>query len=211
METETQLAFVGTDEEQSIAGHAFEAMKRKGILFAANAPIRMSVDNIAKVLTKEGGAMAGTDASDLAPKIDAALSKNKAIFAHSENGEYVTTKAGHAYHAEGDKDSHTFKQRLNTEATNIDVEAAKEYEDSLVSKAAQRADRASVLADTVVETRPWSVSPPVQHVPHITFENTTVIPQHLIQPPLEPPKPKEPEVQPPAPAPRPTAEATVAA
>ena len=55
MGTDTQLSFVGTDEEQRIAGYAFEAMKRKGILFAANAPIRMSAENIAKVLTKVGG------------------------------------------------------------------------------------------------------------------------------------------------------------
>ena len=58
METETQLAFEGTKEEQKIAAHAFEAMKRKGILFAANAPIRMSVDAIATALSKPGGPMA---------------------------------------------------------------------------------------------------------------------------------------------------------
>jgi hypothetical protein len=210
METETQLAFVGTKEEQNIASHAFEAMKRKGIMVAVNTPIRMSVEAIAKVLTKEGGPMAGTSAADLAPKIDAALAKNKAVFARADKGEYVTTKSGHAQRAGEDENSHTFKQRLNTQAQSIDVEAAKEYEDSLVNKAAQRADRASILVETVVEARPWHITPPVQHPQHhITFENTTVIPQHLIQTPLEPPRTRGTEALP-APAARPVAETATA-
>src|SRR5437879_4139377 len=144
METETQLAFAGTKEEQNIASHAFEAMKRKGMLFGANAPIRMSAEGIAKVLTKEGGVMAGVTMSDLIPKIEASLSKNGAVFAKADNGEFVTTKAGHAYNAGGTgggENTHTFKQRLNAQAVNLDAEAAKEYADSLVNRAAQRAAR----------------------------------------------------------------------
>src|SRR5438477_2214132 len=167
METETQLAFVDTEKEQKIAFHAFEAMKRKGMLFAANAPIRMSAEGIAKVLTKDGGAMAGADPAELTPKIEASLSKNDAVFGKADNGEFVTTKAGHAYHAGGSVNTHTFKERLNTQATNLDAEAAKEYADSLVNRAAQRADR-STLMDTVIEFRPMPVSPPIQHTPHIT-------------------------------------------
>src|SRR5207253_11507159 len=94
METETQAAFEGTKEEQKIAGYAFEAMKRKGILFGANAPIRMSVDAIAKALTKPGGPMADTDPRKLGHKIEAALLKNEAVFGRADNGEFVTTKAG---------------------------------------------------------------------------------------------------------------------
>src|SRR5437763_5352978 len=100
METETQMAFVGTDEEQGIAAHAFEAMKRKGILFGANAPIRMSVDAIAAALTKPGGPMAGTGAEQLKPKIQASLLKNEAVFARDATGEFVTTKAGRAFRIE---------------------------------------------------------------------------------------------------------------
>ena len=81
METETQLTFTGTAEQKAIAAHAFEAMKRKGILFAAHAPIRMTAQSIAAALTKPGGAMAGQEAGALAPKIEAALAKNPAVFA----------------------------------------------------------------------------------------------------------------------------------
>src|SRR5213075_2153556 len=97
MDTETQLAFEGTKDEQKIAGYAFEAMKRKGILFGANAPIRMSVDAIAKALTKPGGPMADADPGKLSHKIEVALLKNGAVFDRAANGEFVTTKAGRAF------------------------------------------------------------------------------------------------------------------
>src|SRR5258708_10396140 len=91
----------------------------------------------------------------------------------------------------------------------MDAEDAKEYEDSLMNRAAQRADRTNILMDTVIEMRPMNVPPPIQHTQHhITFDNTTVIPQHLIQPVVEPPKPKEPEAPP---APRHAAETPPAA
>src|SRR5436309_2519880 len=134
MDTETQIAFVGTKDEQKVAALAFEAMKRKGMLFGANAPIRMSADNIAQALTKPGGPMAGTKTETLRSKIEAALSKNEAVFARADNGEFVTTKAGHAYRIESTQNTHTFKDRLNTEASTLDAEAAKEYADSLVNR-----------------------------------------------------------------------------
>ena len=214
METETQLAFTGTAEEKKIASHAFDAMKRKGILFGANAPIRMSVEAIAKVLTKEGGPLAGSKPDQLMPKIDAALSKNQAIFARTANGEFATTKSGHAYQEGAGQNTHTFKERLNTHATNLDPEAAKEYAESLVTRAAERADKSSVM-DTVVESRSMaSFMPPIQHTPHITFDNTTVIPQHLIPPPPPveaPPEPEEVKAPAPQPHPRTSAEPPAAA
>ena len=210
MGTDTQLSFVGTQEEQNIASHAFEAMKRKGILFGANAPIRMSAENIAKVLTKAGGPMEGSSADKLVPKIEAALSKNEAVFGRDENGEFVTTKAGRASHTSGSASTHTFKQRLNTEAASLDAAAAKEYANSLVTRAAERAEKTSIL-EAIVDVRPASViQPAIQHTPHITFENTTVIPQHLIplpEPPAPEPEPEPEEVKPAPPQPRPAATA----
>src|SRR5437588_2529018 len=144
METETQAAFEGTKEEQKIAGYAFEAMKRKGILFAANAPIRMSVDAIAKALTKPGGPMAGAAEEQLKRKIEASLLKNEAVFARDDNGEFATTKAGRAYRTETSQNAHTFKDRLNTEAVSLDAEAAKEYAESLVNRAVARAERTTI-------------------------------------------------------------------
>src|SRR5205823_830959 len=184
MDTETQLAFAGTKDEQKIAAQAFEAMKRKGILFGANAPIRMSVDAIAAALTKPGGPMAGTGAEQLKPKIAASLLKNQAVFAREANGEFVTTKAGRAFRTEAGQNAHTFKDRLNTEAVSLDAEAAKEYAESLVNRAMARAERTSIV-DTFTDIRTMPMPSPLPHGPQITFDSATVIPQHLIpQPPV---------------------------
>lgn len=198
MDTETQIAFVGTKDEQKIAAYAFEAMKRKGMLFAANAPIRMSADSIAQVLTKPGGPMAGTKAETLKSKVEAILSKNEAVFARADNGEFVTTKAGHAYKIETAQNTHTFKDRLNTQAAALDAEAAKEYADSLVNRAAARAERVSVV-DSLIDMRVMPTAPPLPHAPQITFDSATVIPQHLIPHPPVVETPREPEVARPQP------------
>jgi hypothetical protein len=192
METETQLAFEGTKDEQKVAALAFEAMKRKGILFGAHAPIRMSVDAIAKALTKPGGPMAGTGVDQLKPKIEAALLKNKAVYARDDNGEFVTTKAGRAFRIESSQNEHTFKDRLNTEAVSLDAEAAKDYAESLVNRAAARAERTAVV-DNFADMRTMPMAPPLPHGPQITFDSATVIPQHLIPQPPPVETPVEPE------------------
>lgn len=193
METETQLAFEGTKEEQKIAAHAFEAMKRKGMLFGANAPIKMSASSIAVALTKAGAPMAGSKPEELTRKIESALSKNEAVFAREENGDFVTTKAGRAYQASKTDTTHTFRERLNAEAVPLDADAAREYSDSLVTRAAARAERSTLMDSIISMQPPPMVSPPITHAPHpqITFETTTVIPQHLS--PL-PPVVEEPRV-----------------
>lgn len=192
MDTDTQLSFAGTEEDKTIAAQAFEVMKRKGILFAANAPIRMTVEGIAKALTKAGGVLEGQDPTKLAPKIEGALLKNEAVFARSENGEFVTTKSGHAYRVAGSQAaSHTFKERLNADATALNADAAKEYAESLIHKAAARSDR-PVVADALPEMPSMPSITPLPHTPHITFEHTTVIPQHLMpQPVVEAPREAE--------------------
>ncbi|MFL5734854.1 MAG: hypothetical protein ACJ78Q_16985 [Chloroflexia bacterium] len=198
METETQLAFEGTKDEQKLAAHAFEAMKRKGILFGAHAPIRMSVDNIVAALTKTGGAMAGTAAAQLKPKVEAALLKNPEVFAREESGEFVTTKAGRVFRTESSQNEHTFKDRLNTEAVSLDPEAAKEYAESLVNRAAARAERTAIV-DNFADMRTMSsMAPPLPHGPQINFDSATVIPQHLIPqpPPAEVEEPEEPRIPP---------------
>jgi hypothetical protein len=139
METETQLQFQGSSEEQKIASHAFEAMKRKGMLFAANAPIRMSAESIAKVLTKAGGAMSGTAPEKLAPKIEAALLKNEAVFAHADNGEFVTTKAGRAYRTGDESATHTFKHHLSRRRSSKGIRRLSRVEGSRARREDQRA------------------------------------------------------------------------
>src|SRR3954452_22745674 len=124
MATETQIAFEGTKEEQDLAGRAFDIIKRKHILHGVNAPIKMSVPAIVDALTKAGGPMAGTKPASLTPKVEAALRRNSAVFAEGDNGEFITTKAGHAPNVGQSQNTHTFKERLNTEAKALAPEEA---------------------------------------------------------------------------------------
>ncbi|HEY0071049.1 MAG TPA: hypothetical protein VGE04_13865 [Chloroflexia bacterium] len=199
METETQLAFEGTKEQQEIAARAFEVMKRKGMLFGANAPIKMSADAIVKALTKEGGAMAGHSAAELTPRVVSALEKNPAVFGREATGDFVTTKSGHAPgHAPGtqggDQNAHTFKQRLNTEATKLDAGASREYAETLVTRAAEREAFIDTLADLPAPPSPRN-TPHLPPQPPKRVEFQTLIPAHLLPPPPVVVQPEE-EVEP---------------
>src|SRR5687768_10123383 len=185
MDTETQIAFEGTKEQQKLAARAFEAMRRRGMLFSASAPIKMTLEGLAKALAKDPE-VEESDPDKLAPKIRAVLNKNEAIFARGDKDEYITTKAGRAPQVDQSDTSHTFKQRMNAEATALDADAAKEYAASLVSRTASRAERSSMI-ETIVEipvqpmTRPTYTIPPSPR----SLDIQTIIPQHLIpQPPV---------------------------
>ena len=205
MATETQAAFKGTEAQQELAARTFEVMKRKGMLFGANAPIRMSLQAIANALTKPGGPLAGTDAATLILDLRASLLQNEEVFAPEANDEFVTTKSGRAYHTGGGTNIHTFKDRLNVGATSLDVEKSKEYEASIMDLAASRAEKSALLDDEEEEEAP-PPAPRIQ-VPPSPFprnlENSTIIPAHLIPEPLRPvvpPPPTEIAVEaPPAP------------
>ena len=185
MDIETQIAFEGTKEQQKLAARAFEAMKRRGMLFSASAPITMTLEGLAKALAKDPE-VEENDPDKLAPKIKAVLNKNEAIFARGGKDEYITTKSGRAPQVDKNDTSHTFKQRMNSEATALDADAAKEYAASLVSRTASRAERSSMI-ETIVEIpvqpmiRPTYVVPPSNR----SVDIQTIIPQHLIpQPPV---------------------------
>ena len=204
METETQLAFEGTKEEKEMAARAFDVMKRKGMLFGANAPIKMSAEAIVKALTKEGGAMSGADAARLTPTLVSALEKNPDVFGREENGDFVTTKSGRAPHAQnGGQSTHSFKQRLNTEATTLDAGASREYAESLMTRAAEREAFIDTLADLPAPPSPRN-TPHLPPQPHKPVEFQTLIPSHLIpQPPVVEPEEVEEEVEEPVqPAPQ---------
>lgn len=194
METETQLAFQGTSEEQELAARAFEVMKRKGMLFGANAPIRMSGEAIAKALTKEGGAMAGADTAKVTRQLTAALEQNASVFGRESNGDFVTTKSGRApQQSNGDSNTHTFRQRLNTEATALDAERSREYAETLMTRAAEREAFIDTLADMPAPPAPRNTpNLPPQPARPIQFD-TLIRAEELPQPP-------EPEVEEVAPA-----------
>ncbi|MDQ5826242.1 MAG: hypothetical protein M3441_18775 [Chloroflexota bacterium] len=193
METETQLAFEGTKEEQEIAARAFEVMKRKGMLFGANAPIKMNAEAIVKALTKEGGAMSGGNAADLTPRLISALEKNPGVFGREASGDFVTTKSGRAPHSQnGGQNTHTFKQRLNTEATALDAGASREYVETLLNRAAEREAFIDTLADMPAPPAPRN-TPHLPPQPHKPVEFQTLIPSHLIP---KPPVVEEPDEEP---------------
>ena len=203
METETQIAFEGTKEEKEIAARAFDVMKRKGMLFGANAPIKMSADAIVKALTKEGGAMSGRKATDLTPRLISVLEKNPQVFGREESGDFVTTKSGRAPHTQnGGQNTHTFKQRLNTEATTLDAGASREYVEGLMNRAAEREAFMDTLADMPAPPAPRN-TPHLPPQPHKPVEFQTLIPSHLIP---QPPVVEEPEEEPVQPTPQRAAE-----
>lgn len=92
MATDTQVAFQGTEAQKELAARAFEVMRRKGMLFGANAPIRMTLQSIADALTKPGGPMAGTRADSLISDLRASLLQNEEVFAHDAGDEFSTLR-----------------------------------------------------------------------------------------------------------------------
>ncbi len=200
MDIETQIAFEGTKEQQKLAARAFEAMKRKGMLFSASSPIKMTLEGLVKALAKDPE-VGENDPDKLAPKIKAVLNKNEAIFARGNKDEYITTKAGRAPQTAQSDTSHTFKQRMNSEATALDADAAKEYAASLVTRTANRAEKSSLI-ETIIEipvqpmTRPTYVVPPSNR----SLDIQTIIPKHLIpQLPVMEQEEEEEEIELPAP------------
>jgi hypothetical protein len=181
MATETQIAFQGTKQEQELARSAFEAIKRKHVMHGVNAPIKMTAAAIAEALTKAGGPMAGTKASTVTPKLEAAMRANTDVFAEGDNGEFYTTKSGRAPSVTRSENTHTFKERLNTDATQLDADAARQYHSTLVSKSASRAER-SALLESVPEPPPVSpIRPaynPIVNTPYArSTEQPTLIPR----------------------------------
>ena len=184
MATETQIAFQGTIEEQELALRAFEAIKRKHVLHGVNAPIKMTAAAIAEALTKSGGPMAGTKASDLAPRLEAAMRANPAVFAEGDHGEFYTTKSGRAPSVTRSENTHTFKERLKSDATELDADAARQYHSTLVSKSASRAERSALLESVPEPPPPSPIKPaynPIVNTPDArSTERPTLIPQSQI-------------------------------
>ena len=163
MATETQVAFKGTAAQQELAQAAFEAMKRKGFLFGAGAPIRMGLDALAAALTKAGGPLSGQDPSKLKPDLEVALALNPDVFAR-EGSEYITTKSGHAPAGGRGDNTHTFKDRLNLGAQQLDAEGAAQYRASVVDLSVTRDEKTFAIED--MEEEEAALHPPPAPQPH---------------------------------------------
>lgn len=106
----SEPTFKGSADQQSLAEQVYRIMTAQGVLFAVDAPIRQTLNNLADFFATQQKA----DRATVATQIDAAVRENAAVFNREENdGEvlYVTSKAG-AYRARVDDVSHMFKRRL---------------------------------------------------------------------------------------------------
>lgn len=106
----SELTFKGSAAQQSLAEQVYRIMTTQGALFAIDAPIRQTLNNLADFFAAQQKA----DRAAMATQIDAAVRENSAVFSREENdGEvlYVTSRAG-AYRPRVDDASHMFKRRL---------------------------------------------------------------------------------------------------
>lgn len=182
----TQTAFSGTKEQQELAARAFDVIRRKYPLYAVNAPVKMALPAIVEALVKPGGPLAGSKAADLAPQVEAALRANSDVFAEGEAGEFITTKAGRSPHSSGSRNTHTFKQRFNADATVLDSEKAEEYRSQLFTQSTTHAEKTAQVEEEDEESakarsliRP--AYPPLPTTPYSrSAEKPTLIPQAQI-------------------------------
>ncbi len=102
--------FKGTDDQQALAAEIFRLMTTQGALFAADAPIKQTLGNLADFLA----AQKQRDRDVIAEEIDSALQENNQVFLREEqNGEilYVTSRLG-KYVPYQEDTRHMFKERL---------------------------------------------------------------------------------------------------
>src|SRR5262245_16306898 len=104
-------AFRGSVEQRALAEQVYKIMTTQGRLFAAYAPIRQTLANLADFFAKQRK----TDREQVAQEIDAALRENGGLFAREEREDevfYITSRAG-PYQVRQDDTRHMFRKRLH--------------------------------------------------------------------------------------------------
>jgi hypothetical protein len=102
--------FTGNAEQKALAAQIFQLMSSQGAFFASDSPIKQTLANLADFIAVQRKA----DRAKVVEEIDAALSKNNAVFAREEHGDdvsYVISRLG-VYRPRVDENTHMFKQRL---------------------------------------------------------------------------------------------------
>lgn len=111
--TQPAVTFEGTDDERQLAEQVFFVARMQGKFFPATAPIHLKRDELVAFLASRDK---GADPAELGERIDAALGKNPAAFAHSETDDgvvsYVTTRNGTAPVAQVEDTLHTLARRF---------------------------------------------------------------------------------------------------
>jgi hypothetical protein len=108
-----QITFEGTETEQRIAREVWLAMRMLGVSYGLHAPIRQPLPALVAFFARQP-ALAGVD--DPAAAIEAALTKNSAVFARQVTDDgvvvFATTKAGRAPAPEVEDQQYRLKARL---------------------------------------------------------------------------------------------------
>jgi hypothetical protein len=102
--------FTGNAEQKALAAQVFQLMSSQGAFFASDSPIKQTLANLADFIAVQRKA----DRAKVVQEIDAALSKNHAVFAREEREDdviYVISRLG-VYRPRVDENTHMFKHRL---------------------------------------------------------------------------------------------------
>src|SRR5215212_4305169 len=102
--------FTGNAEQKALAAQIFQLMSTQGTFFAADSPIKQTLANLADFIAVQSKA----DRAKVVQEIDAALSKNNAVFAREERENdviYVISRLG-VYRPRVEENTHMFKHRL---------------------------------------------------------------------------------------------------
>ena len=102
--------FTGNAEQKALAAQIFQLMSAQGAFFASDSPIKQTLTNLADFIAVQRKA----DRARVVQEIDAALTKNHAVFAREEREDdviYVISRLG-VYRPRVDENTHMFKHRL---------------------------------------------------------------------------------------------------
>jgi hypothetical protein len=119
-----KLELGGSPEQQELARQVWNLMRAQGAFFAADRPISQNLQNLADYFA--GQKYKGiTDAAELLPVIDEALSASPVVFNREEADDgtvfFKTTKKGKAPQQPGPIDHHSFRFRLKEDVTVVET------------------------------------------------------------------------------------------
>ncbi len=138
-------SFTGSAAQSALAAQAFDLMRRQGILYAADAPITVSLDRLVQGLARHYPQMS---ADKLRAQVVAALDANAAVFTRLESGgtvAYSTTKSGGGAANVLDQTRYMFRRRLNNEARDVTAQESHELTDGWIAQAQARASEAFTI------------------------------------------------------------------
>jgi hypothetical protein len=143
-------AFEGTPAQQELAAKAFDLMRRQGMLFAADAPIVVTLDRLVQGLSRSYPKVA---ADKLKDQVTAALEANPGVFTRQEvKGAvaYETTKSGQRPIDMTDT-RHMFRHRLNDDAREVTEQESRTLTEGWIAQAQARAESFTIFQEPAAQ------------------------------------------------------------